>query len=241
MSAKSLFMKLYFSINENKYKGRVKYLFQKNKSKTLAIIFSGFSEKPVYNYVKTLKNWKVNKLFILDNFAYRGSYYWYSNGSDEPLVLTQSLVNKFVNSGLYDKIITLGSSKGGTCAIYYGLTSGADEIYAAACQYHVGQYVNSEEHQKVFKSMMGENAGEKDQEILDSIMPELLAKKVNCKTLIHLMYSKNEHTYNDHIADLVYDLDKFEIKHIDKVESFKEHGEVGKFFIPWIKQELNIY
>lgn len=88
--------------------------------------------------------------------------------------------------------------------------------------------------------MMGENAGVKEQEILDSIMPELLTNKADSKTMIHLMYSKDEHTYNDHIADLVHDLDENGIKHTDKIESFKEHGEVGKFFIPWIKKELKI-
>lgn len=240
MNLKSTLKRLYFAVNERKFQNRVKYLFLNNHSKTLAIIFSGFSEKPVYNYIKTLKNWKVDKLFILDDFAYRGSYYWYSNGSNEPMVLVQSLINQFANKERYERIVTLGSSKGGTCAIYYGLTSGADDVYAAACQYHVGQYVNSEEHQKVFTSMMGESAGKNEQEILDGIMPALLEEKTNSRTLIHLMYSKDEHTYGEHIADLVNDLDKNGIKHIDRVESFKEHGEVGKFFSPWIKQELKI-
>lgn len=99
MSIKSILMRLYFAVNERKFQGREKYLFQKNHSKTLAIIFSGFSEKPVYNYVKTLRNWKADKLFILDDFAYRGSYYWYGNGSKEPMILTQSLINQFVNRG----------------------------------------------------------------------------------------------------------------------------------------------
>lgn len=242
MNAKSLLMKLYFSVNEKTYKGKVKYLFQKHKSKTLAIIFSGFSEKPVYNYVKTLKNWKVDKLFILDDFAYRGSYYWFSNGSKEPMVLIQSLVDQFSNSEKYDKVVALGSSKGGTCAIYYGLTAGMDEVYAAACQYHVGSYVNTAEDNriKVFKSMMGSDAGVAEQQILDAIMPKLFEEKAGSRTQIHLMYSKNEHTYIDHIKDMITDMDRHHINHDDRIETFQEHGEVGKFFIPWIKEELNI-
>lgn len=137
-------------------------------------------------------------------------------------------------------MITLGSSKGGTCAIYFGLSAKADEVYAAACQYHVGKYVNTEEHQKVFKSMMGESAGMKEQEVLDSIMPAMIKSNAGSKTKIHLMYSKEEHTYQEHIADLIADLDKCGIEHTDKIESFKEHGEVGKFFTPWIKEELKI-
>lgn len=242
MTIKSILKKLYFSLNEKKYQGRVKYLFQKNHSKTLAIIFSGFSEKPVYNYIKTLKHLKTDKLFILDDFAFRGSYYWYGNGSNKPMRLVQSLVNQFVNGGGYDKVITLGSSKGGTCAIYYGLTSGADEVYAAACQYHVGKYVNTsiDNRIRVFKSMMGEDAGKKEQEILDSIMPTILKKHSGSRTRIHLMYSTEEHTYPEHISDMIADMNENNIRHIDTIKQFKEHEEVGAFFVSWITKELKI-
>lgn len=244
MSIKSILTWLYFAVSEKTFQGKVKYLFQRNQSKTLAIIFSGFpgNEKPVYNYVKTLKNWKTDKLFILDDFAYKGSYYWYQNGSDDPLKYVSSLINQTVNkkTGGYDKIVTLGSSKGGTCAIYFGLTSKADEVYAAACQYYIGQYLNTDEHRRIFQSMMGADASDAEQKILDSMMPDVLQANAGSRTQIHLMYSKEEHTYQEHIADLIKDLDKNGIVHTDKIESFKEHGEVGKFFIPWIKKELNI-
>lgn len=208
----------------------------------MTIVFSGFpeNEKPVFNYVKTLKNWKVDKLFILDDFAYKGSYYWYHNGSNEPLKWVQLLINKRINRRRYDKIVTLGSSKGGTCAIFFGLTSKVDEVYAAACQYYIGQYLNTDEHRRIFQSMMGTKAGDKEQKILDSMMPDVIQTNAGSRTRIHLMYSKEEHTYQEHIADLIKDLDKNGIEHTDKTESFKEHGEVGKFFIPWIKKELKI-
>lgn len=242
MNIKSILMRLYFAVNEKTFQGKVKYLFQRNRSKTLAIIFSGFpgNEKPVYNYVKTLKNWKADKLFILDDFAYKGSYYWFQNGSNEPLKYVQLLINQSINGVGYNRIITLGSSKGGTCAIYFGLTSKVDDVYAAACQYYIGQYLNTDEHRRIFQSMMGTDAGEKEQKILDSMMPDILQANAGSRTQIHLMYSKEEHTYQEHISDLIKDLDKNGIEHTDKIESFKEHGEVGRFFIPWIKDSLNI-
>ena len=135
----------------------------------------------------------------------------------------------------------MGSLKGGTCAIYFGLTSKADEVYAAACQYYIVQYLNTDEHKRFFQSMMGRNAGDKEQKILDSMMPDILQSNAGSHTHIHLMYSKEEHTYQEHIADLIVDFDKNGIEHTDKIEPFKEHLEVGKFFIPWIKKELKIY
>ncbi|MFQ7110354.1 MAG: hypothetical protein ACLRP9_02045 [Anaerovoracaceae bacterium] len=55
----------------------IKYLFERrNESDKLIISFSAFSplgHKPVYSYVRTLKNLSVNKLFILDEYGGRGS------------------------------------------------------------------------------------------------------------------------------------------------------------------------
>ena len=33
-------------------------------------------------------------------------------------------------------------------------------------------------------------------------------------------------------------MDANKIKHIDKVEHFTDHGEVGKYFSPWVKEEI---
>lgn len=88
--------------------------------------------------------------------------------------------------------------------------------------------------------MMGANAGELEQRILDDIMPNLIKVKSGSKTRLHLMYSKEEHTYNEHIADLIYDLEKNGIIHTDTITHFKEHSEVGLYFSPWIKNELKI-
>lgn len=135
-------------------------------------------------------------------------------------------------------MITIGSSKGGTCAIYYGLLFGASDIYAGACQYYVGKYLNTEEHIGIFKAMMGTETSDKAQKILDSEMPEMIRKHKNSESHIHLLYSVNEHTYNDDIQYLVHDLDCNGIKHSDKIESFNNHGDIGKFFSPWIKHEI---
>lgn len=95
-----MILKWGFKLMERKHEGRLKYLFQKKpRTKTLAIVFSGFSEKPVYNYVKTLRNLDADRLFLLDDFAYRGSYYMYANGSNQPEQLVQTLINKIIGGG----------------------------------------------------------------------------------------------------------------------------------------------
>ena len=164
----------------------------------------------------------------------------YANGKDDPELLTSSLlqcVNECKRG--YKRTIFLGSSKGGTCAIYYGLKNNASDIFAGVPQYFIGSYVNSKERVPVFKSMMGENAGEAEQTLLDSIMPRLLDENKHSLSKIHLLYSKAEHTYVEHIESMIVDFDKNHIQHIDTIESFTEHGDIGKYFSPWIKKQLN--
>lgn len=237
---KHFLTKIYIRLHEHRHEGRLKYLLKRNHSDTLIVCFSGFAEKPAYNYVRTLQNIKADKMFILDDFGFKGSYYWYENGNDKPMRLVKSLIaNKLNKGGGYKRLITLGSSKGGTCAIYYGLIFGATDIYAGACQYRVGSYLNAEDRVPVFKAMMGAEAGKTEQERLDEVMPNHIYSHKDSSSVVHLLYSKEEHTYQDDIQYLINDLEKANIRYIEKIESFSEHSEVGKYFSPWIKKELS--
>lgn len=89
---KSILNKLYIKLHEHTHEDRLKYLFQNCHSDTLIIGFSGFLDKSMYNYVRTLHNIKADKMFILDDFAYKGSYYWYEKGRDYPNSLDNSLI-----------------------------------------------------------------------------------------------------------------------------------------------------
>lgn len=56
-------------------------------------MFSGFgSNVRKYNYMKTLKDSSIDKLFILDVWGYKGSYYWFEKGNDEPKQLVSRLI-----------------------------------------------------------------------------------------------------------------------------------------------------
>lgn len=55
---------IYLQLKEHKFKGRLKYIYENHSSDKLLVVFSGFADKPVYNYIRTLKNIKCNKLFF---------------------------------------------------------------------------------------------------------------------------------------------------------------------------------
>lgn len=86
--------------------------------------------------------------------------------------------------------------------------------------------------------MMGRDASQKEQEKLDKMLSEIISKNQNSKSIIHLLYSEKGHTYIEHIKPLIEDLEKNNITHIDKVETFTNHADVGKYFSPWIKNEI---
>lgn len=235
---KIILRKLYFLVNERKYKDRLKFVFKNNNYSTLIVSFSGFAPKPVYNYMRTLKGVKADQLYILDDFGLTGSYYWFENGEDIPRQLTHELICRIISRRGYDRVIMIGSSKGGTCAIYYGLMIGATDIYAGACQYYAGNYLNTADHLPILKAMMGNIPNDAAVNIVNRMLPDMIKQSAGGKSHIHLLYSKDEHTYNDHIRYLIEDLKKYSIPFDEKVASFVDHNEVGKFFSPWIIKEL---
>ena len=86
--------------------------------------------------------------------------------------------------------------------------------------------------------MMGENAGKKEQEVLDSVMPNILKKHKDSRSHIHILYSKEEHTYEDHIKFMIEDLKKTNIPFTEVVEHFDDHNEVGRYFSPYILKHI---
>ena len=241
MTIKKIFRNLWFKIHERTYKNRLKYLFENNHSDRLIISFSGFpgDGKPAYNYVRTLsENKRIDKLFILDDFGYRGSYYVMEDGEYAPRELVEGLIAKILNRGGYKFVYTMGSSKGGTAAIYFGLECNVTAVYSGACQYYIGNYLNKPQFAQIFKGMTGKEQTENAVGELNNIMPKQLESHAGSKTVIHLLYSKEEHTYQEHTIGLINDLKKFNIPFIEIIESFPNHDDVGKFFSPYLKAEL---
>lgn len=190
---------------EHLWKGRMKCLFFKRNSEVLAIVFSGLDaedNKRVFNYVKGLRKLRVNLLFLSDPYGYRGSYYWKEEGTTQPYDETETLIATIINKGNYSKIITLGSSKGGSAAILHGFKIGANCILACANQFKIGSYIS--EYPKVFKHMVGVDVNDTDIENLNHEYETLLQTNYKGSEL-HLIYSTNEpihKTYNANVTVL---------------------------------------
>lgn len=92
---------IYLRLHQRQYKD-LKYLKFNRKSKVLAVVFSAFGaddKTRSYNYVRSFSGIPIDFLFLADPWGYRGSYFMLHEGSSEPALTTQQLVNQEVIQG----------------------------------------------------------------------------------------------------------------------------------------------
>lgn len=232
--------RIQIKLHERKFRGQLPFLFFDNHSDSLMIVFSAFTgPKRRYNYVKGLRELKMNKLYILDPFGYLGSYNLLEGGSDHPERLTRGLIELYLSKKEYSHVYTVGSSKGGTCAIYYGLEYNAEIVFSGACQYNLGSYLHRPDHEKIFQTMKGEGDIDFWCRKLNSIMPALLEKHRQSETCLHIVYSKNELTYQRQIVDLLAKLKDCQISYVEIEEAFKNHEDVGTPFLSYVLRHFS--
>lgn len=241
---KTLYYYIKFKVLEHTYKtkdGVLKYLFFKKNSDTLLIVFASFPPKnfPVYNNVRGFKDLLLDRLYIADTWGFRASYYLYENGLDTPCRITSSFIEKVLGGGNYKHIYTAGSSKGGTCALYYGLKYNVEHIFSGACQYNLGDYLSVPVHIPILKAMMG-STSDTVIKLLNEVMPAHIEQHKNSNTCVHLVYSTEEHTYAEHTVDLIHKLNCCNITHIDEIHKFKEHREIGSYYLAYVTNFIKI-
>lgn len=229
-------------LKEKTFSNQLPYLYLKSPkhSDTLMIFFSAFTgEKRRYNYIKAFNDSDFDRLYILDPWGYKGSYNLYENGLRYPEDITKNLIKCITSKKNYKKVYTLGTSKGGTCAIYFGLELNATAIFAGACQFWIGDYVTDDNRDLIFQGMMGKEAGPKEKEILNQMLQNAIKSNKKSSTTTYLLYSRKDQTYEKHIVDLIENLRKMDITVIEKEDFFERHEDVGLFFPSFVKQIIN--
>lgn len=225
----------------------LRYLLLKprgGQARRLIVSFSGFaaeSNRPRYNYIRTLSRFKDLKLFLLDDFGFeqRGSYYLGEGGHFFLREMIPQLVEKIAAEAGVRERVFLGSSKGGTAALLHGLASGADRVIMGAPQYYIGQYLNgTPEHRKILSTVAG-SASEAAIRQLDQLLPGLVAGAAGGnKPRVYLHYSKSEHTYREHIAGLILDLRAAGFRVEEDVQAYLNHKDVAAHFPKYLIRVL---
>lgn len=238
--------KLYGRISEKKFnssKCEVKYIFKKGTSKRLIIVFSAYTPlriKGKYNYIRTLKNSRDNKLFILDQYGFdgRGAYYlgkssdFYIESAVDELILKISV--------RYDikKKVMVGSSKGGYAALLFALRYNNSDAIIGAPQYYLSDYLLNGDNQITYDYIMGERTEEKKYYLNNYLKNRIKEAQGVFKGKIYINYSSNEHTYKEHISDLIDDIKQSGIRIEEKIDFYTNHSEIGSFFPEFLANSI---
>lgn len=224
----------------------LKYYFKPcRNSKTLIVSFAGFPGKGVaagYNYVVKLKKIKANQLFLLDdiwNPVNIGSYYLGKDGDWYLEKDVTDLIRQMKEQYTFDKVIMIGSSKGGTSALYFGIKMEADYCIIGAPQYHVGNYLSSEHLKPILQTIMGDDSQESVDQ-LNNYIPAEMQKNHTKKPTVYIHYSPKEHTYKDHIKDMLSDLRENGYQVIeDNGYDYEQHKDVAKYYPAYLAKTID--
>lgn len=219
----------------------IRYHFKKavfNNKDKLIIVFSAFSnDKPKYNYINTLSTYDCNKLYILDNYGTKGTYYLGLNGGFEVETAVVSLISKIVaeNNINFKNIISIGSSKGGTAALYYGMKYNFGNIIVGAPQYKIGTYLSDLSIKTYADEIFG------DRSIANRIKYDNLIRLIcNNKSKIYLLTSDGDNQYDRVLKSFEYVAEELKLDlTIDKCE-ISHHNDIAKEFPKYLDNKLTI-
>lgn len=236
-----IYTKLKVKLKEKKFISNgyeIKYILEENNSEHLIIVFSSCTRpriKARYNYNRTLKGVKANKLFILDNYGDDGRGVFYLGCNNDFMIekSVKELINKILKDTNSEKITYIGSSKWGYAALNFGLDTKNSNIIVGAPQYYLGNYLNCEANIHILKTVLGEITDEKIKK-LNLRLKEKIENKENKNINLYIHFSTKEHTYKNHIKYLLNDLDKNNIKYKKNVANYKKHSEVSNYFPQYI-------
>lgn len=237
------------NINRKRFNGEkifssvhpIKYYFEKaklNNKDKLIIIFSAFSTgEAKYNYISTLKTCDCNKLFILDDFGSKGTYYLGLKGDFNIETSVMSLISYIMskNNILFSNVISVGSSKGGSAAIYYGLKYNFGNVIAGAPQYKIGTYLSDLSIRDYALDIFGGISD--DNRIKYNNLIRLVA---NTNTNIYVLTSDGDNQYKRVLKEFEYVSRELKIKlNIDKCE-INNHAEIAREFPSFLYDKLGI-
>lgn len=221
---------------------RVKYMFfTKDENKegynALAVCFPAFAGKGAkYNYVRTLKNFNINKLFLLDDIGgYDKGNYLIKPGVEENV---KTLIQEIINRVKPAKLIFFGSSKGGYAALNFSLMFPDVNVCIAAPQYFLSDYLIREKKFENLKVILDGNDTAIARTKLNNRLKEKIANTVCLPQKVYIHYSTEEHTYKEHIADMLADLKARNIDVTEDIGNYTNHMDLVYHFPAFLKQSV---
>ncbi len=221
----------------------VKYILKKKKNAdSLVIVFSACTRKGLkarYNYVKTLNNLNCNRLYILDDYAkdHRGSYYMGRDFKFNEEVAVTELINKVITDLQPATTIYCGSSKGGYAALNFGMKFNDSHMIIGGPQYFLTDYLK-QGNEYTLEHIIGEATPEKEQKLNVYLREKIQGNDKKSTQKIYLHYSDKEHTYEEHIKDMLADLKSCGYYVEEDVADYANHSDISYYFPDFLRKQI---
>lgn len=219
----------------------IRYVYEKakiyNKEK-LIVVFSAFSNDVAkYNYINTLKVIDCNKLFILDDYGVKGTYYLGLDGNLDIETSVASLITYIMSKDniSFNNVISVGSSKGGTAALYYGMKYNFGNIIVGAPQYKVGTYLSDLSIKDYADEIFGKRTLETRMRYDNMIR---LISNNYIKKNIYLLTSDGDNQYKKVLKEFEFIADELEIELTIEKCNINHHNEISKEYPQYMIKRL---
>ncbi|MBR2743512.1 MAG: hypothetical protein IKD89_07975 [Clostridia bacterium] len=201
--------------------------------------------KHQYSFMRVLKDVPCHKLFLQDSLGEMGTYYLCENmdfgAADTVIEIIESIRERL---GIKkERVITVGSSKGGTASLYFGLRGGYGHVLCMGPQTKIATFLNrngdtTSNHQRTLDIMIGSHDKKAAYEALDGVMFDILSRRKE-ETHIHLLTSHNDNQFPVHIEPFLklLDLDD-ERNDITINDNIKSHSGLAEFNPDFVRSKL---
>ena len=190
--------------------------------------------------MRTIADIPANKLFILDDFAkdHRGSYYIGESMKFNEERATLALIKHVAELTGSGKKVFCGSSKGGWAALYFGTHFENAYIISGGSQYYLGDYLMHSGNLEALTHILGEITDEGKEYLNHYLENRLRQNGFKDSQQLYLHYSNREHTYFEHIKDMVTELENNRYNVFHDVEAYENHSEISLYFPAFLKKTL---
>ncbi|MBS4204785.1 heparinase II/III family protein [Lederbergia citrea] len=242
----------YKHLPERETEEGIKYLYYHHpNSSALIVIFQALASIPGYNYVRTLKDLPVSKLYIKDEYGpdpTKASYYLGENKKFDIATNTSKLIEDIRNYNNLPKrkVICAGSSKGGFASIYQAYLNGYGYVVAGGPQIYLGDYLgkslgNPKSVLAPIYTFITGNTMADDKKWANNILPNLIKsnyQRVTPQLNIHV--GKEEPHYKNHVLPFYEYLQEIGGQNIElDLGDYNDHDELAIHFPGFLSKKVN--
>lgn len=144
------------------------------------------------------------------------------------------------NNIAFENIITCGSSKGGTAAVYFSIKYNFGYSCVGAFQLNVGTYLNSVSsytRESVLKLITG-GFNKNSVEYLDSYYINFFENQKNIKTKLFIHAGDKDPHYLNHVVPFLKIMDKKNKNYDLDLKDYTSHGKVGTYYTEYLLEVL---